>query len=89
MQKQVKKKQSNMSSTKLNSFTPIDTSYSEVDEVSDKELKIMIIRTINKIKENMYKCLNEFQKNTNKQLEELRKTMQDMKEEFNKDIQIL
>jgi peptidoglycan hydrolase CwlO-like protein len=62
------------------------TNNSEADEVT--QLKRMIIRMINEIKEDINKCLNEFQQNTN-QLNKLRKIMQDMKEEFNNDIEIL
>jgi hypothetical protein len=46
----------------------------------------MIIRMVNKIKEDTNKC--EFQGNTNKQLNEVRKTVQG-KKNFNKYVEIL
>jgi hypothetical protein len=47
-----------MTSQILNNSMVINTNNSEVDEISDKALK-MIIRMVNEIKENMNKFLNE------------------------------
>jgi DNA anti-recombination protein RmuC len=68
---------------------------SETDNISNKELKRITVRMINKIKEEMYmqmnafiedtnKHVNELKQNSNKQLDEIRKTMQDTKGKFNK-----
>jgi hypothetical protein len=38
---------------------------SEADEISNTELKGIMIKMINKIKEDMYRHLNEFKENTN------------------------
>jgi hypothetical protein len=42
----------------------------EVDKISHIELKIMMIRMINEIKEDIYKFLNSFKENINKKLNE-------------------
>jgi hypothetical protein len=73
---------------KVTNSTTKDFSNSEKDEISNKELKITMIRMINEIKEDIYKHVIEFKEDTNKQLNEIRQIMKDMKKEFNKDIEI-
>jgi hypothetical protein len=48
--------------------TVMDTNDSKVDEIPDKDFKIMIIRMSNEIKEEANKFTNEFQENINKKL---------------------
>jgi hypothetical protein len=62
------RKQGNMTSPKVSS-TIMDTNDSKVDDIPDKEFKRMIIRMINKTKEDINKCLNEFKQNINKSAE--------------------
>jgi hypothetical protein len=57
-----------MTSPKV-SCTIMDTNDSKVDDIPDKEFKRMIIRMINKTKEDINKCLNEFKQNINKSAE--------------------
>jgi ElaB/YqjD/DUF883 family membrane-anchored ribosome-binding protein len=89
-----------MSPPKIQQFHNKGLNDSEVEEISNSELKIMTIIMISKSKEDMYKHLsesngnknkqlNELKENSSKQLNETRKTMKDMKVELNKDIQIL
>jgi hypothetical protein len=56
-----------MTPQKVNNFTIVDANNSEVNEIP-KDLKRMIIRILNEIKEDMTKHLNKFKENTNKQL---------------------
>jgi hypothetical protein len=55
------KKQGNTTPLKLSNSTIMDFNNSEVNKISDKEFKRMIIKMINEIKEDMNKWLNEFQ----------------------------
>jgi hypothetical protein len=48
----------------------------------------LLLRTINKIKEDMNKHSNEFHETSNKELNEIKEIMWDMKEKFNDDIEI-
>jgi hypothetical protein len=49
----------------------------------------MIIKMINKIKEDMNKHLNEFEENTDKELIRIMMTMQDTEEEFIEAVDVL
>jgi hypothetical protein len=69
-----------MSSPRVNNSTIKDSNNSEVDEISNNELKRTMIRMTNKIKKDLHKHMNEFMEDTNKQ--------QDVEEESNKDIEI-
>jgi hypothetical protein len=57
-----------MTPSKINNSTIMDSSGSEINEISEKEFKRKMIRMINNIKQDTNEHLNEFQKNTNKQL---------------------
>jgi hypothetical protein len=54
-----------MTPSNVNNSTIMDNSDNEMDEIPDKELKPMIIRMSNEIKEDINKCLNKFQEKTN------------------------
>jgi hypothetical protein len=72
---------------KINSPKVTDIKDSK-EESPDKEIKSIIIRMINELKEDMSKTLNECKEDLNKWLNKTRKTVQDMKEEFNKDTEL-
>jgi hypothetical protein len=55
-----------MTPSKVNNFTVTDFNDGEVDEISDKEFKRMIIRMIDAIKDDTNKYLDEFKENANK-----------------------
>jgi hypothetical protein len=57
-------RQGNMNPPKTNSFTIMDSNGSEVNGISVKEFKRMIIRIINKFKEHMNKYMNELKNTT-------------------------
>jgi hypothetical protein len=59
------KKEGDITPPKVNP-TIIDTKENEVNEILDKEFKRMIIRMINKFKDDMEKHLSEFKYNTKK-----------------------
>jgi gas vesicle protein len=54
-----------------------------------QRIQNMIIRMINKIKQDTNECLTEFQKDPSKLLKEIKSIVQDMKEEFKADREIL
>jgi hypothetical protein len=59
-------KKANLTPTKLSISTVTSTNDSKMGKVLDKEFFLIIIKMINEIKEDMYKCLNKFQENINK-----------------------
>jgi Txe/YoeB family toxin of Txe-Axe toxin-antitoxin module len=61
-----------MTSQKVNNFTTNDLNDHEVYEIPNIELKSMMLRMINKIKEDMYKHLSKFKENTHKQLDKFK-----------------
>jgi hypothetical protein len=64
-----------MTPQKVNNHTTKDLNVSEVDEMSNIELKGMMTRMTNEMKENIYKHFNVIKENTNKQFNEIRKTI--------------
>jgi hypothetical protein len=56
----------NMTPPKVINFTLTDFNDNEVNEIVDKKFRKMIIRAINKFKEDTNKHLNEFKENISK-----------------------
>jgi hypothetical protein len=69
----MKKSKATQSPPRVNNSTKIESNDSEGSKISDKELKIMIVRMINESKEVINEHLNKFQDN-NKQLNCKRQT---------------
>jgi hypothetical protein len=72
--KYVKRKKTRWKDTfKINNPAIKDLNDSEVDETANNELRKMMIKIINKIKEDMHIHLSEFKENTNKHLNEFKR----------------
>jgi F0F1-type ATP synthase membrane subunit b/b' len=76
-----------MSPSKVNNSTIRALNHSEVDEISNNELK-RIRSMINEIKKDKYKNLNEFKEDTNKQLNEIKENSNRQLKEIRKQCRI-
>jgi hypothetical protein len=80
-----KRRQGNMIPQNSNNNIIVDLVESKGDESSVADLRRMMTRMFNELKENMQKQLNEYQENTDKEnLKKTQKQLNKLKENFNK-----